>query len=173
MAITDTKTEYLKPYLAQVFKYIDAPENPSQIYVRTDTVDNHFDMPENVWFIFTLADGEKITDIPRYILDTACVVDLTIREVKEDAKKKASKKAKAEKEVQAEELVQTEEQEQAQDLSQSTEELPIADILAEVEKSIENMEKTTIRVVTIVRIVMDMGVFLSPLSIFHPEEMMR
>ena len=91
MAIDNARTSYLKSYLTHIFKYIDSPDKQTQIYVRSDTIDEHFDIPSNVWFIMTLAEGEKITDIPKFILDTVCVVDLIAREPKETELKRKKK----------------------------------------------------------------------------------
>lgn len=83
MSFNDVESAYLKPCLTQVFRYIDAPERELEIFVHSDSEDMRYKMPDNVWFIVTLKEEEKVSDIPRYILDSACVLDLVLREPKQ------------------------------------------------------------------------------------------
>lgn len=72
------RCEDIKATFAPVIRYIDQPERETEVLIKGAT-NGSCCMPENLWFIVTLADGEKITDIPKYILDLACVVDLSLK----------------------------------------------------------------------------------------------
>ena len=77
-ALMGVRCEDIKATFAPVIRYIDQPERETEVFIK-GAADGSCTIPENVWFIVTLADGEKITDIPKYILDMACVVDLALK----------------------------------------------------------------------------------------------
>jgi hypothetical protein len=72
------RCEDIKSTFAPVIRYIDQPERETEVFIK-GSANGSYVLPENVWFIVTLADGEKFTDIPKYILDMACLVDLSLK----------------------------------------------------------------------------------------------
>ncbi len=142
MAFTDTKSEYIKSCFAPVLRYIDQPEREAIISVRTETIDERYKMPENVWFIVTLADGELVSDIPKFILDVSCVIDLSLRpaiEKKERVVPKFGMAKTEEVEEQTEEVVQeteqTDEEAQEQTEKQADENVDGEQTSAQVEET--------------------------------------
>lgn len=81
MVIENALTEFIKPCLVQVFKHIDKPDGEITVSIREDSNESFYKMPENVWFIVTLADEERITDVPKYILESAGSLDIVLREI--------------------------------------------------------------------------------------------
>ncbi|MBQ3505668.1 MAG: glycoside hydrolase family 3 C-terminal domain-containing protein [Clostridia bacterium] len=72
------RCEDIKSTFAPVIRYIDQPERETEVFIK-GAANGSCVLPENVWFIVTLADGEKFTDIPKYILDMASLVDLSLK----------------------------------------------------------------------------------------------
>jgi beta-glucosidase len=79
MSIVDVDANGVKPFLAHVFRYIDQPTRELKLSVQSGEKEYNVEMPENVWFILTLKKDERIVDIPRYILDDLCHVELKAR----------------------------------------------------------------------------------------------
>ena len=82
ISLTDVKCEGLKACLAPVIRYVDQPLRETQISVKTRANDfaETYELPESMWFVLALAEGERLIDIPKYLLDMASVVDLLLKE---------------------------------------------------------------------------------------------
>lgn len=78
-AIEGAKSGILKEYLAPVVRYLDNPERETHITVKNGEKTEAYAMPDTVWFIVTLTAGERITAVPKYILEMASVVDLFLQ----------------------------------------------------------------------------------------------
>lgn len=82
ISLTDVKCEGLKACLAPIIRYVDQPLRETEISVKTKASEfaETYELPESMWFILALSDGERLIDIPKYILDMASVVDLLLKE---------------------------------------------------------------------------------------------
>ena len=78
-AMEEVKTEQLKPSLTPIIRYLDQPERAASIAIQSATGGKSYEIPDAIWFIVALASGERITTIPKYILDLATVVDLMLQ----------------------------------------------------------------------------------------------
>ena len=86
--LQDVKCDGIKQYLSPVIRYVDQPENRVEIAVKTDAQNEQtHEISENVWLVVTLAEDEKISDVPKYLLDMACVVELSLRVGEEPRKR--------------------------------------------------------------------------------------
>lgn len=76
----ELQSQALKPFLSPIVRFLDQPDREANVSVKTksDTA-RVYEIPAGMWFIVALKDGEKITDIPKYILDMASVVELTLK----------------------------------------------------------------------------------------------
>ena len=81
MALTGAQSEFIKPCFSQVYKYIDQHNALNKLTVRTESGDYNYSIPQNVWFIVVLEEGQKAIDIPKYLLETACEVNLNLKEL--------------------------------------------------------------------------------------------
>ena len=64
-----------------MYKYLDQHNGNNKLTARTVNGDYVYSIPQNVWFAVVLEDGQKVIDIPKYILETACEVNLVLREI--------------------------------------------------------------------------------------------
>lgn len=100
MAVNGVASEEVKSLMQQVFRYLDQPEKEVLFSVAgaEGEFDSHYKVPHNIWFVLTLGEEEKAVDIPRYVLETACAIDLMIRAIDDDstAKKRKAKMLKKE-----------------------------------------------------------------------------
>ncbi|MBQ8322332.1 MAG: glycoside hydrolase family 3 C-terminal domain-containing protein [Clostridia bacterium] len=95
--LRDVRCEGIKSYLSPVIRYVDQPEHRVELAVKTDAQNEQsHEISENVWLVVTLADGEKISDVPKYLLDMACVVDLSLRIGEEPRKRMIVQSGEAE-----------------------------------------------------------------------------
>ncbi len=136
MSINNVRSKYLKPYLTHVLKYLDSPEKQTQIHLHSDNMDQQFDLPSNVWFIITMAEGEKITEIPKFILDNICVVDLAAWEPKEVADRRIAMQQEL-----VEQMAENQEPVIEESLSEITEEV-VADENVISQEQPETIEQT-------------------------------
>ena len=81
MTIQNIACEDIKPCLQQVIRYIEQPEKDLTFSVLSDG--KTYPIPHNVWFILTLSEEQKAIDIPKYILESASVIDLSMRPIEE------------------------------------------------------------------------------------------
>ncbi len=71
----------LRVALAPLVRYVDQPEREAQVLIKTSiTESNTYTVAENVWFVVALDKEDKVTDIPKYLLDMACVLELLLKE---------------------------------------------------------------------------------------------
>ncbi len=84
MAVTDMQVEYVKPCLTHLLKYLDQPDKETTISARQDEKVVEYTIPENVWFIFVMQEEQKVIDIPKYILESICEVNLVLREIENE-----------------------------------------------------------------------------------------
>lgn len=82
LSLTDIKSEGLRVCLAPVIRHIDQPTRDTQVPVKVKEMGKPelYTISESLWFIVVLEDGEKITDIPKYILDMASVLELNLQQ---------------------------------------------------------------------------------------------
>lgn len=142
MSVNNVVASSVKDCVSQIFRYLDQPTATTSFFIRNGESEGHHEMPKNVWFTFILKEGEKISDLPRYVLESSCVVNLVLRdaEEKKEAPKKKGRK-KAEKEL---ELVLAPEVEEP--IVVATEPAPVAEENAEATitaEIAENKEETT------------------------------
>lgn len=106
MNVKNVETQKLREYIAHVFRYIDQPNKEIKISTMTSLGELTMVMPDNVWFVLTLKKDEKFVDVPRYILDDLCYIDVKARVEDEESKKpkKGTKAGKATKAKKNEEL---------------------------------------------------------------------
>ncbi len=98
------KCDGIKSYLSPVIRYVDQPENRVEISVKTDAQnEQQHEISENLWLVVSLAEGEKISDVPKYLLDMACVVELSLRVGEEPRKRMVVQGAEEEKETETSE----------------------------------------------------------------------
>ena len=67
MVIENALTEFIKPCLVQVFKHIDKPDGEITVSIREDSNESF--------------DEERLTDVPKYILESAGSLDIVLREI--------------------------------------------------------------------------------------------
>ena len=77
-AISSAKSGALKTTLAPVIGYIDQPDREAHVSILNGNVATDCELPDDMWFIVALAAGERISAIPKYLLDMATVVDITL-----------------------------------------------------------------------------------------------
>ena len=85
MSIKNISSEEVKSCLQQVIRYIEQPDKELTFSVLKDR--QSYAMPDNVWFILTLSEEEKAVNIPKYILESATVLDIVMRVIEEEPKK--------------------------------------------------------------------------------------
>ena len=96
--LQDVKCDGIKSYLSPVIRYVDQPENRVEISVKTDAQNEQtHEISENTWLVVSLAEGEKISDVPKYLLDMACVVELSLRVGEEPRKRMVVQSAEEDK----------------------------------------------------------------------------
>lgn len=144
-AIVDAKADALRTALAPIIRFVDQPDREAQILVRSSlTQTDTYELAENLWFIVALAEGEKVTDIPKYILDMACIVDLQLKRGHEPTTRLVVENGET-----AEETTATEETEKPAGETPETEEKPKkkAKNVAEVKvvETVVEREKTPIK----------------------------
>ena len=78
-AIEKVKASTLKVCLAPIIRYLDQPDREAFVSIKNGMNINTHEIPDTMWFIVTLAAEEKVTAIPKYILDMAAIVDLNLQ----------------------------------------------------------------------------------------------
>lgn len=79
LAITGAKSGDLKTSLAPIIRFLDQPERATQVALKIGSNSQVCEIAEECWFILTLATGERISDIPKYLLDMCAVVELALQ----------------------------------------------------------------------------------------------
>lgn len=79
LAVTGAKCADLKTSLAPIIRYIDQPERATQVALKIGSMSQVCEIAEECWFVLTLATGERISDIPKYLLDMSAVVELALQ----------------------------------------------------------------------------------------------
>lgn len=79
LAVTGAKCTDLKTSLAPIIRYIDQPERATQVALKIGSNSQVCEIAEECWFIITLATGERISEIPKYLLDMTAVVELSLQ----------------------------------------------------------------------------------------------
>ena len=92
MTVKNIVSNQVKSCLQQVIRYIEQPEKELTFSILKDG--KSYPFANNLWFVLTLADEEKVVDIPKYILESANVLDLMMRPMEEDSKNKNKKSKK-------------------------------------------------------------------------------
>ena len=140
MALDNVKSKYIKSYLTHVLKHLDSPEKETEVCIHLDGREERFDIPSNLWFVVSMAQGEKITDIPKFILDTVCVVDLIAWETQE-----ATNLRLAEQEVVKEQTEENDQQTAEQTQTESTQALDEQQPTENAEEKAEQVLETDIQ----------------------------
>lgn len=81
VAITDVQSGEVKAMLSQLIRYIDQPYRKAQLFIRKeeDGKEDAYNVPEGTWIILSLAQGQKLLDMPKFVLDLASVVTLKLQ----------------------------------------------------------------------------------------------
>ena len=142
MTVENVKVEGIGESVSQIFRYLDQPTAENSFYIKTASAQGHYKIPENVWFVYILADGEKANEIPRYLLEVSTVVNLVLREAEQP---KVQKVVEPKIEVQPEQTETQEKavEEQSTDASQTdqTEQIEQAVSLAESQETQTKQEE--------------------------------
>ncbi|MBQ8230232.1 MAG: glycoside hydrolase family 3 C-terminal domain-containing protein [Clostridia bacterium] len=76
----ELRSKALKPFLGPIVRFIDQPDREVSVSIKTKADSARaYEIPAGTWFIVALSGEEKITDIPKYILDMASVVELNLK----------------------------------------------------------------------------------------------
>ncbi len=129
MLLTNAQTEFIRPCYAHLFKYFDQPHSKNLINVHENGTDIECVVPENVWFGIVLAEGQKVADIPAFMLEITSEVDLVLHreiplEIFEMEKEKLEKQgtlAEAKDNQNGEDVEESENAENASEEKQETE----------------------------------------------------
>ncbi|MBO7344950.1 MAG: glycoside hydrolase family 3 C-terminal domain-containing protein [Clostridia bacterium] len=140
MSVKDIESDQVKSCLQQVIRYVEQPDKEILFSVLKDG--KSYPLSPNVWFVLTLKDGQKAVDIPKYILESACVLDLMMRPVEEEPKKQA--KVETVKEVKEKEPEIKEEIAPKTETTETTESETVTSEIVETETAeLETEEKAT------------------------------
>lgn len=84
ISLKDIKSDGLRTCLTPVIRHVDQPTRGTQVPVKVNETGKAelYALSESLWFVVVLADGEKVTDIPKYILDMASVLELNLQQGK-------------------------------------------------------------------------------------------
>ena len=98
IAINNVQSANVKTLLTQLIRYIDQPHRKAKLFIRKEenAREEAYDLAEGTWILLSLAEGQKVVDVPKYILDIASVVTLKLQSGKKtkttlSVKKKAVK----------------------------------------------------------------------------------
>ena len=69
----------LKAFFGPIVRFIDQPDRETGVSIKVKDGTGAYEIPAGTWLVVVLADGEKPTDIPKYLLDMASVVELTLK----------------------------------------------------------------------------------------------
>ena len=99
-------------------------------------------MPNNVWFVLTLKDEEKLVDIPKYILDDTCHIEVKVRLEEEIIIEEKPKRKGRKSKTQETEEVQTAQEQMAQECSNVEQSIEEIEQQENIEGEIEVLEET-------------------------------
>ncbi len=139
VVVTDLQSENVKTLLTQLVRYIDQPHRKAKLFIRKEenAREETYDLAEGTWIVLSLAEGQKVVEMPKYILDIASIVTLKLQSGKK-AKTTLSVKKKATKEEAAEETKETAEQKTEETVAEETQEtqgVELSETVVEEEKT--------------------------------------
>ncbi len=143
-ALSGMQCAAIKSTFAPVIRYVDQPERETQIVVKGAQTET-YDVAQNVWFIVTLGEGEKITDIPKYILDMACVVDVPLRAAEARTRLVVENLPAAQENTDEGTMTETPVETVEQELAETPENEPIASNEVKIVETVIEREKTPVK----------------------------
>ena len=79
LSLTNIGAEEIQTVMTKFLRYFDRPDCTVKIDVPEEYGETSIKVPENFWFILTLAEGQKVSELPKNILETASVAELSAK----------------------------------------------------------------------------------------------